>query len=387
MNYIKKFSMVLITPFVGLGLMTVPAQASTETSSSSTTIGDTRYDFTTSVSADSSVSVKAAASGKAAVDSKGRLILSYIMSKGLPKSQQGKCDRVKAGKKYVNNFYDSTGKERWKEKKAPKGGLKICKDKKGVWRVVLCGNEIIWKKKVPASIRKVLVKVKTVEKRQQKIWSEAEATAKGKSSSGVKATQATGPCAGSWASAEGEGEFFARSSARAWGWTKSSSTIAIKGEISKLNLKQQSEQQAKAEAKAAAEGSAMTNVNAEIVCNTPPTTPPPPVVPTGDIICANPPHLYVPNGNGLVFCELTRSDGVKPSLSQFSIEGTNDYAYFAQPVATSWRDDSTLNPCPANTLCVRVQVWANQQGMFKYLAKFSNLDQVTGSINIVKDEF
>lgn len=107
---------------------------------------------------------------------------------------------------------------------------------------------------------------------------------------------------------------------------------------------------------------------------------------TGDVLCKNPPHLYE-GGNGIMVCELSQSNGVKPTLSQFSVEALNDHAYFAQPTEFGWREEAQVNPCPSNVLCVRVQVWAVSPGLFKYLAKFASYDEVNGQFMIEEDDF
>ena len=107
---------------------------------------------------------------------------------------------------------------------------------------------------------------------------------------------------------------------------------------------------------------------------------------TGDVLCKNPPHLYE-GGNGIMVCELSQSNGVKPTLSQFSVEALNDHAYFASPTEFGWREEAQVNPCPSNVLCVRVQVWAVSPGLFKYLAKFASYDQVNGQFMIEEDDF
>lgn len=235
-----------------------------------TNSGDTEYTYETCAEASGSVKVKAKASGKAKVDSKGRLVLSFIMPGGLPESQQNQCKVIPAGQKYTNNYYDSTGAERWVTKTAPPGGVKICFTG-GKWRVVKCGNVVIMKP--PPAIKKKIYKGRYVVRNKQRIYSEAVAKATGKSTSHVKAVQAAGPCKGSEATASAVGSFFAIARARAWGWSKSSSLTALQGEIDRLNLQQSVENQAKANAKAQARGKAKTEVDAKIVCNTPPQEP------------------------------------------------------------------------------------------------------------------
>ena len=107
---------------------------------------------------------------------------------------------------------------------------------------------------------------------------------------------------------------------------------------------------------------------------------------TGDVVCKNPPHLYE-GGNALMVCELSQSNGAKPTLSQFSVEALNDFAYFAQPTEFGWREEAQVNACPSDVLCVRVQVWGVSPGLFKYVAKFAEYDEVTGQFLVEEDDF
>lgn len=112
-----------------------------------------------------------------------------------------------------------------------------------------------------------------------------------------------------------------------------------------------------------------------------------PAPPTGSVTCKNPPHLYAPGGNAIMICELSWSDGHKPTLSEFQIEPLNDYAYFAQPTEFGFREEAEINPCPATTLCVRNQVWAVSSGLFKYRYRIAGGDWVYGQFMIEPDDF
>src|SRR3712207_7354031 len=101
------------------------------------------------------------------------------MPDGLPESQQERCDRIPAGTKYTNNYYDSLGNEHWKVKTAGPGGVKICFDGY-VWRVVKCGNKVIWKK-IHRAPKPFKGRVKIV--RKQNLSGTAEAEAEGSSHS------------------------------------------------------------------------------------------------------------------------------------------------------------------------------------------------------------
>lgn len=323
-----------------------------------------RYDFSTCAEASSVVKVQAHASGEAAVDSKGRLILSFIMKDGIPNSGQQQCKTIPAGHSYVNNYYDSNGTVRWVKKVAPAGGVKICFFK-GHWRVVKCGNIVIMKP--PPAIRKVLVKVKWTVRAQQKIWSEASAKAEGKSTSEVMATQTAGSCTGSYAKASAIGAFIARARARAWGWSKSSSLTALQGQIESLQLEQTTQQSALANAKADARGKARTAVEAKIVCNGQPPQPEH-TNPVAEVFVGE--HAVDPGGTMPVFGRAKAFDGAtvvlgSPVANPSSLGGVYNW----QPVSTE-RDGVT--PCESGYVCYQGYFRADAEGDGTFVATASD---------------
>lgn len=109
---------------------------------------------------------------------------------------------------------------------------------------------------------------------------------------------------------------------------------------------------------------------------------PPPV--TASVSCKLPPHLYFPNGNGLVFCQASKSDGSPVKLSEFSLVG-DEYAHISQVETTPYSDDANT-PCPSGETCFRGQVWADKVGFANFVATVLKAEW-RGRMEVKADEF
>lgn len=295
----------------------------------------------------------------------------------------GSCRRAPVGKWFFNEVVDPvTGKRYFKKMRVQAGDNTFCQDRRGKWRKKSCGNEARGIFGVPRP-RPALIKTYGVI-RDYLSFSGA-LTVKGVESGEAvahvvqydgdrKVCEARG-------SVKGSAEAYVSMSVT----VRSRSVIGIR-----TNAVNQARYRASTSTTVKGTLNAKVDLslegNAMAWCN---YTPPPPEQPavTGDVICKNPPHMHAPDGNGVMVCELSRSDNVKPTLSQFSVEALNDYAYFSQPTEFGYREEAAVNPCPNNVLCVRVQVWAVSPGLFKYRAKFAQYDQLDGQFLIEEDDF
>lgn len=109
---------------------------------------------------------------------------------------------------------------------------------------------------------------------------------------------------------------------------------------------------------------------------------PPPV--TASVSCKLPPHMYFPNGNGLVFCQASKSDGSAVKLSEFSLVG-DEYAHISQVETTQYADDANT-PCPSGETCFRGQVWADKVGFADFVATVLKAEW-RGRMEVKADEF
>jgi hypothetical protein len=308
-----------------------------------------QYVYTTCASASATSKDVSIAKAKARHTADGRLVLSFIMPDGMPKEIRHGCDTIPAGHAYVNDYYDSLGNRHWVKKIAPPGGVKICFDGH-VWRVVLCGNQVIWKK-----IGRVhsMAKGSYAIRRKQKLYAKAMSEAESQSHSSVVATQQTGPCAGSSASADAEASGTAKAVAKVSAWSMSELKVAVEG--TKGNLQVQVVDKATADAKTIAKTRAHTNVEAKIVCNAPPAQPSTPapvlseITTVNDVVVNNSRTLDVsgsvaPNHGGTLTCSATYGSITAGKTQSVSGQFTKQITYTApSEVPAGGHDSVTCN--------------------------------------------
>lgn len=249
---------------------TQPTRAET-CDTSSEDVDNIHYTYDVCVDASAEASDVAQAHAKARHTADGRLVLSFVMAQGLPQSQQGRCDVIPAGKRYLNNYYDSLGNEHWKWKVAPPGGVKICFDGH-VWRVVKCGNKVIWKKPIPPKVRKHIFKGRAKIVQKQQMSAKVKAVAESSSTSTATAVVSSGPCMGSSATGSGTGSASAKAIVTVRAWSKSKLVAIIKATKGELVIQQRNK--VTIDAFALAKTRSRSSAKAGIVCNPPETCPP-----------------------------------------------------------------------------------------------------------------
>jgi len=118
----------------------------------------------------------------------------------------------------------------------------------------------------------------------------------------------------------------------------------------------------------------------------PPPPPPPPADKAPTISCSLPPHMYHPDGTGLMWCQASDPDGDPITLSQVKVVG-DSHVQVSQTVVSPYTDDGNT-PCPTAVTCFRSQLWTLAVGTAKVKATVTGGEEPwEGTLQIKTDEF